>query len=113
MAHYFELHGLEIMRFDCFGLEDDSDMARVDHASIIKAALETDTPETQAFFLSCTATQSVDVIAKIEKLTGKPVVTSNQASAWAMANYARIKISEEKWAQLFNCPLPNMDIKHL
>jgi len=113
MAYYFERHGLEIMRFDCLGLEDDSNMARVDHATIIKAALATDTPETQAFFLSCTAMQSVDVIAQIEKLTGKPVVTSNQASAWAMANYARIKISEENWGQLFNCSLPNVDIKHL
>jgi maleate isomerase len=110
MARYFERHRLEIMRFDCLGLEDDSDMARVDHNSIIEATLATDTPETQAFFLSCTALQAVDVIAQIEKLTGKPVVTSNQASAWAMANYAGIKISGEKWGQLFNRSMPNLDI---
>ena len=79
IADYFKLHGLKIEKFRCLGLDDDRDMARVDPEMILRAALETDTAQTQAFFLSCTGLQGVDVIAELERQTGKPVVTSNQA----------------------------------
>lgn len=50
MADYFRLHGLKIEKFRCLGLDDDRDMARVDPEMILRAALETDTAQTQAFF---------------------------------------------------------------
>ena len=112
MADYFNLHGLKIEKFRCLGLDDDRDMARVDPDFILRAALETDTAQTQAFFLSCTGLQAVDVIEELERQTGKPVVTSNQASAWALMNYAGLVQTSEKWGQLFQSALPrhNQDL---
>jgi maleate cis-trans isomerase len=40
-------------------------------------------PEADALLCSCTAWRSVEVVDEIERRVGKPVVTSNQASAWA------------------------------
>ena len=107
MARYFERHGLRIERFDCLGLEDDRDMARVDPAMILRAALATETDQTQAFFLSCTALQAAEVIEELENRSGKPVVTSNQASAWAMMNHAGLAQTSPRWGRLFNHALPD------
>jgi maleate isomerase len=107
MADYFKLHGLKIEKFRCLGLEDDRDMARVDPDMILRAALETETAQTQAFFLSCTGLQAVDVIAELERQTGKPVVTSNQASAWALMNHTGLVQTSNKWGQLFQHALPD------
>jgi maleate isomerase len=106
MAHYFEQHGLQIACFHCLGLDDDRNMARVNLDTILQATLETDTAQTEAFFLSCTAMQAVDVIETIEQKTGKPVVTSNQASAWALMCHAGLEQHSQKWGQLFQHGLP-------
>ena len=76
-------------------------MARVDEESIIKAALASQTEETDAFFLSCKALQAVDVVREIETQTGLPVVASNQACAWALARHAQITVDAKRWGRLF------------
>src|SRR5438093_106967 len=40
-------------------------------------------PDADALLCSCTAWRSVEAVAELERRTGKPVVTSNQASIWA------------------------------
>lgn len=106
MADYFSRHGLEVTRLDCFGLEDDRIMARVSGDSIIEAACKVDGPEVEALFLSCTGLPSVPVIAQIEALIGKPVVTSNQASAWAMMRHAGLDHRPQGYGRLYELNLP-------
>jgi maleate isomerase len=38
--------------------------------------------EADAYFISCTAVRSLEVVADLERDIGKPVVTSNQVAAW-------------------------------
>jgi maleate cis-trans isomerase len=45
-------------------------------------AMQNDGPDADGIFLSCTNTTQIDAIADIERLTGKPVVNSNQAVLW-------------------------------
>ncbi len=85
MAAYFTKSGLDVLKFSCLGLEDDREMARVTDETIIKSAIVADTTNAKALFISCTGLPAVGVINSIERRIGKPVVTSNQASAWAMA----------------------------
>ena len=88
MADYFSNNGLDVLQLHCFGIEDDRDMARITVDSIVEAACRADHTDAEALFLSCTALPAIGAIAAIEARTGKPVVTSNQASAWAMADHA-------------------------
>lgn len=44
--------------------------------------MEVFTPGADGIFIPCTAFRSIDVIEKIEKETGVPVITSNQVSLW-------------------------------
>ena len=47
--------------------------------AVFELGLRADSAEAQAIVLSCTDMRSVEVIARLEKAVGKPVVTSNQA----------------------------------
>jgi maleate isomerase len=106
MATYFANHGLEVTRFVCLGLSDDRIMARVSRKTIVEAACLADRPETEALFISCTGLPAVSAIAEIESRTGKPVITSNQASAWAMMRHAGMKDRLDGFGRLFERDLP-------
>jgi maleate isomerase len=113
MAAYFTEHGLDILKFRCLGIEDDREMARVSAQSIIKAAIEADHHDSEALFISCTGLPAVSVIAQIEQRLGKPVVTSNQATAWMLLQYAKVDVAALnyplKYGQLFSLAAPTFD----
>jgi maleate isomerase len=83
MAEYFAHLGFEIDRFTCLGLSDDREMARIAPDEITAFAEEAMAPESDALFISCTALRAAEVVPRIEHVIGKPVVTSNLATAWA------------------------------
>ena len=82
MAAYFADHGYDIARFTCLGLDDDREMARITPASIVAAAEAAMTDDAEGLFISCTALRAAGVVAEIERRIGKPVVSSNLATAW-------------------------------
>ncbi|MCQ0987577.1 aspartate racemase/maleate isomerase family protein [Jiella marina] len=83
MAAYFERNGLAVDRLTALELDDDIVMAQLSSEAIVEAAEAAITPDAEALFISCTAVRSVAVIDRIEAAIGRPVVTSNQAAAWA------------------------------
>jgi len=83
MATYFEKLGFAIDRFTCLGLNDDRQMARIAPDEIIAFAKEAMAPRSDGLFISCTAVRAAQVARQIEDAIGKPVVTSNLATAWA------------------------------
>lgn len=83
MARYFADLGFQIDRFTCLGLTDDREMARISHDEIAAFAEEAMAPQSEALFISCTAVRAAEVVPRIEQALGKPVVSSNLATAWA------------------------------
>ncbi|MBD9641525.1 ectoine utilization protein EutA [Ensifer sp. ENS07] len=83
MANYFVSLGFDIARFTCLGLDDDRAMARISPDEIVAFAKQATAPDSDALFISCTAVRAAGVAAEIEAVIGKPVVTSNLATAWA------------------------------
>lgn len=82
IADYFSDQGYDVLNLDCFGMEDDREMARVSLDTIYEAGCQTIAADADALFISCTALPSAEVAQRIETATGKPVVTSNQAGVW-------------------------------
>tara|TARA_B100000767_G_scaffold114479_1_gene109200 strand:+ start:2195 stop:2935 length:741 start_codon:yes stop_codon:yes gene_type:complete len=77
---FFEMSGFEVVsRADigrdlgCYG------QGALTPEEVYELAVQADDPNAQAIVLSCTDMRSVEVIEKIEKDLGKPVLTSNQA----------------------------------
>jgi len=44
---------------------------------------DTDCPDAEAVFISCTNLPTYDVIAPLEAALGKPVLTANQVTMWS------------------------------
>ncbi|MDP7192339.1 MAG: hypothetical protein QF734_03490, partial [Arenicellales bacterium] len=67
-------------------------------------ALEIDTPEADAIFLSCGGIRSAEVAEEIEAAAGKPVITSNQAQMWSCLRRAGITDTIAGFGQIFSRP---------
>jgi len=83
MADYFAGLGFTIDRFTCLGFEDDREMARIAPDELVSLAREVIAPESEALFISCTAVRAAGVAARVEAEIGRPMVSSNLATAWA------------------------------
>ena len=90
LADYLRQHGLEINCSECLGIADDRDIARLQPESLITAALPLLDSGAEALFMPCTALPALGVIEHLELLSGKPVLSSNQASAWLLRHHAQL-----------------------
>ncbi len=75
---------LEAAGFDIVAMKG---LATQAHGSVttdvVKAlAMEVLRPETEAIFISCSNLRTLDIIESLERESGRPVVTSNQAAMW-------------------------------
>ena len=68
-------------------------------------AEEIDHPEADAIFLSCSGIRALEAVEEIERTTGKPVVTSNQAAFWSCLRRAGIEDQLQGFGTLFSKPL--------
>lgn len=91
MAEHFSGLGFDVLNLDCFGFEDDRQMARIRPDSIVEAACKAAQEDADALFISCTALRAAGVAAEIEDRIGKPVVTSNQACVWRALRHCGIE----------------------
>ncbi|MCF8060963.1 MAG: maleate cis-trans isomerase [Deltaproteobacteria bacterium] len=57
-------------------------IGRLGPESALRAALEVDGEDNRGIFISCTNFRAIEIIEDLERETGKPVVTSNQAGMW-------------------------------
>jgi maleate isomerase len=105
MAEYFADLGFAIDRFTCLGLTDDREMARIAPEEIVAFARQAMAPESDALFISCTAVRAAGVIAEIEAATGKPVVSSNYATAWACLRLCGDHVARPELGRLMALPL--------
>lgn len=106
MADYFVRHGFEIASFTCLGFDDDREMARIAPATLVELARQAMHPDADALFVSCTALRSALAAVAIEEAIGRPVVTSNQATAWNCLRLCGDDSAHPEWGRLMTNPLP-------
>ena len=74
-------------------------------------AKEINHPDADAIFLSCGGIRALEVADEIEQITGKPLVTSNQAQFWSCLRRAGITDRIHGFGEIFTRPghslLPN------
>lgn len=108
---YLQAAGFEVLAIEGLNLEKDSDMVRVAPSFIRDMALELDRAHdcgagagADAIFISCGALRSLDIIEELEALSGKPVITSNQALAWDALRLAGIDDCISGYGRLLATP---------
>ena len=76
---YIEAAGFQIVAMKGLGTQSHGSVS----TAIVKGlALEVLRPDTEAIFISCSNFRTLDIIEELERETGRPVITSNQAAMW-------------------------------
>lgn len=101
LVSYFGGYGLNIVNARGLGFEDDREMARIDHASVLAAGASTISDSSEALFISCTAVRAMECVSRLEDKIGKPVITSNQAIIWRSLRLAGISRPIQGFGRLF------------
>lgn len=99
---FFEQAGFTVAAIEGLGCYTDPEIAAVTPEQIEALAKRVDRSEADAVFLSCTTLNVAGSIARLEAELGKPVVTSNQASAWALMGSLGIEPGPEPFGSLMN-----------
>lgn len=107
MADYFWQQGFEIDRFTCLGFKDDREMARIRPQALVGMARDVTDPRSDALFVSCTALRAAVVVPELEKAIGRPVVTSNLATAWMCLRLCGETRPDSRFGQLMTLPIPS------
>jgi maleate isomerase len=105
MAEYFASHGFDIASFTCLGLDDDRDMARISPAALVELARDAIADDADALFISCTAVRAALAAIDIEKAIGRPLVSSNLASAWACLRLCGDEVARPEFGRLMTMPM--------
>ena len=95
--------GIETPHSIGFNETMEANVARIDEASIKRAAIELGyKTDVDAVFISCTNLRTLDVIDEIEAIIGKPVLSSNQVLLWHLSQGLPKPIFHDQFGKLFS-----------
>lgn len=80
---FFSSQGLKVESLVGLGLSGPQ-IREVAPERIVELAHAADTPQSEAIFISCTDFRALEVVDRLEAELGKPVLTSNQVTLWAI-----------------------------
>ncbi|MFC6885109.1 MULTISPECIES: Asp/Glu racemase [Actinomadura] len=103
LVSYLAEHGIEVVSSVGMGLL--SHIWKVGYGEIVSAVSAVDGPEAEAVFISCTNVPTYDIIAPLEKMLGKPVLTANQVTMCsALRRMGRPAAGSDQWLVQFSSP---------
>ena len=79
---YFSSKGFDIVANTYLDIAADYDIGKVDQNFLFKTLSQIEIKNADALFISCTALPVLNIIERLEKELGKPVITSNQSLIW-------------------------------
>jgi maleate isomerase len=80
---FIEASGVEVLAMKGLSLVDNLVVGRLAADTAYDLARQVDRDDADAIVLSCTNWQTMDALERIERDTGKPVISTTQASIWA------------------------------
>ena len=79
---YFSSQGFDIVANTYLDIAADYDIGKVDQNFLLETLSQIEIENADALFISCTALPVLNLIERLEKELGKPVITSNQSLIW-------------------------------
>ncbi|HTG03239.1 MAG TPA: arylmalonate decarboxylase [Bradyrhizobium sp.] len=98
---WLEANGVEVEGGANLGINTNTDMAKLQPEEILGWARGNISDAADACFLSCTAIKSAAIIELLERICGRPVLTSNQSMVWHLLRSSNILDSVEGFGRLF------------
>lgn len=99
---FLEQHQIRVLSAVGLGIAAAKDMISVEPGEWYRLVRANASPDADAYFISCTAVRSLEVIDDLERDLGVPVLTSNQAAAWHSLRTLGIKDVQAGFGRLFS-----------
>ena len=96
LRNHFTTKGFQITSSISFDEQSESVVASINERDTLKAIEAAASEEVDAIFVSCTNLKSFSILNEAERITGKPVLSSNQALVWSMLKKAKVILSESE-----------------
>ena len=89
---FMEAVGYEVVYEKGLGISDTVEIAKISPGTVYRLGMEAiaKAPEADTLFLSCGNMRSIEVLSALERDTGRPVISSNQALVWAALKAAGV-----------------------
>lgn len=94
--------GVEVLAVQALALPHPQEMYAVEPGRWLDLTVNAKHEDADAYFISCTAIRTLPVIAEIERILAKPVITSNQVMAWHALRLCGLGDSHVSAGQLFS-----------
>ncbi|WP_234729437.1 maleate cis-trans isomerase family protein [Acidocella facilis] len=98
---FFERHNFSVLSCSGLNLETPAQMVDIEPEAWYEIVRERRHEEADAYLISCTAIRSAEIIEPLEQLLGRPVLTSNQATAWWSLRRLGLADDAPKFGRLF------------
>lgn len=79
---FLEANGVAVLDAKGLGLVDNLVVGRLESQTAYDLACQADRPDAEAIVLACTNWKTMDVIDRLERDLGKPVISTTQVSVW-------------------------------
>ena len=99
---YFSSQGFDIVANTYLDIAADYDIGKVDQNFLFKTLSQIEIKNADALFISCTALPVLNIIERLEKRLGKPVITSNQSLIWDTLESIGMNKDIQGFGKLFN-----------
>jgi maleate isomerase len=99
---FLEANGLQIEGSANLGINTNGEMAHLTPEVIHAWARDRISPRADACLISCTAIKSAPVIAELERISGVPVLTSNQSMVWHLLRSNGVEADVEGYGRLLS-----------
>jgi len=83
-AAFMQASGCEVVAQRALGLVDNLEIGLLDPQTAFDLGRQVDCPAAEAILLACGNWRTLEVVDALEAATGKPVLTTNQVSLWAV-----------------------------
>jgi maleate isomerase len=106
MRAYLLAAGFDVPVMGSWNIPDDNEVAMLSADSVAQAVCELGhEDDVEAVFVSCTNVPLVEQIQELEQTIGKPVISSNSATAWHCLRLAGVDDRIDGYGRLFEMPL--------
>jgi maleate cis-trans isomerase len=92
--------GLSVVSHNTLGCESDLEIGLLDEQTAYDMGIAVDRPDAQAVVLACGNWPTLGIVDRLEASIGKPVLTTNQVSLWAVLRLAGYHAPVFGWGRL-------------
>lgn len=103
---YLSQAGFDVVARNDLHLLSNLDKGRLEPTASYVAATGMDTSAADAVVISCTNWRTLDSLVAIESATGRPAISSNLVTLWALLRLAGIEEQQSPPVALMSLPLP-------